>query len=161
MVSAIAWALMDHASQSTERGCVSDFDIETYAVFSGFEEDVIASVMKAMVDKAVIVNGYLAAWDKRQPKVADGTAAERQKRWREKKRQERNEGDDRDEDVTERNALRDGDVTGNEADKRRGDKSLPASTEESSSGSVVRTRGRPRLAYPDDDDHPFADREVA
>ena len=83
IVSAIAWALLDHASQAEPRGCVTDFDIETYAAFSGFEEDTIAAVIKAMIAKGVIVeDGLWKNWSKRQPKREDETAAERQRRRR-------------------------------------------------------------------------------
>lgn len=72
VVSAVAWALFDHASQADERGDVSDFDTETYAVFSGFGENEVQAVIAAMVAKGVIDgNGRLTAWDKRQPKRED------------------------------------------------------------------------------------------
>jgi hypothetical protein len=68
IVSAIAWALFDYASQQDERGTVDGFDVETYSVYSGFSEDEITSVIQAMTDKEIIVDGKLAKWDKRQPK---------------------------------------------------------------------------------------------
>lgn len=83
VVSAIAWALFDHASQQTDRGCVSTFDVETYSVFSGFTEDEINAVIQAMTDKGIIVDGRLTAWDKRQPKSE--SEINRVKAWREKK----------------------------------------------------------------------------
>lgn len=84
VVSAITWALFDHASQSADRGDVSTFDIEAYAIWSGFEEDEIANVMDQMVKAGVIVDGRLCNWDKRQPVREDRTAAERQRRRRTK-----------------------------------------------------------------------------
>ncbi|HQM01163.1 MAG TPA: hypothetical protein PLH98_11505 [Ruminococcus flavefaciens] len=68
IVSAIAWALFDYASQQDERGTVDGFDVETYSVYSGFSEDEITSVIQSMTDKEIIVDGKLAKWDKRQPK---------------------------------------------------------------------------------------------
>ncbi len=68
IVSAIAWALFDYASQQDERGTVDGFDVETYSVYSGFSEDEITSVIQAMTDKEIIVDGRLAKWNKRQPK---------------------------------------------------------------------------------------------
>lgn len=87
IVSAMVWALFDHASQADDRGSIAAFDIETYAAFSGFDEDQITRVLGALTDKAVIVNGRLAAWDKRQPKREDGSA-ERARGWREQKKLE-------------------------------------------------------------------------
>ncbi len=72
IVSAVAWALFDHASQADERGDVSEFDTETYAVFSGFDEGEVQAVIAAMCEKGVIdADGRLTAWDKRQPKRED------------------------------------------------------------------------------------------
>lgn len=68
IVSAIAWALFDYASQQDERGTVDGFDVETYSVYSGFSESEITSVIQSMTDKEIIVDGRLAKWDKRQPK---------------------------------------------------------------------------------------------
>lgn len=75
VVSAIAWSLFDHASQNDDRGSVADFDAETYAVFSGFDESEVQAVITAMRSKGVITeDGRLAAWDKRQPKREDDSA---------------------------------------------------------------------------------------
>ena len=68
IVSAIAWALFDYASQQDERGSVEGFDVETYSVYSGFSESEITSVIQSMTDKEIIIDGKLAKWDKRQPK---------------------------------------------------------------------------------------------
>lgn len=86
VVSAIMWALLDHASQHEERGTVSDFDIETYSVFSGFDMKHIETVVTFLKQKSVIVNGKLAAWDKRQPKREDNNSSERVKAYRERKK---------------------------------------------------------------------------
>lgn len=90
MVSAVVWALFDHASQQKERGDVSTFDVETYAAFSGWEASVIADIIKALSDKGFIKNNKIAPWEKRQPKREDGSA-ERSKEWRERKRTQPNE----------------------------------------------------------------------
>jgi len=72
IVSAVAWALLDYASQAEDRGSVKGFDVETYAVFSGFDEGDIASVIAAMHDKNVIdQNERFTNWGKRQPKRED------------------------------------------------------------------------------------------
>lgn len=73
MVSAVVWALFDHASQAEQRGNVDDFDIETYAVFSGFTLVDIAAIIQEMREKKLIVSGCLSAWEKRQPKREDNS----------------------------------------------------------------------------------------
>jgi hypothetical protein len=75
IVSAVVWALFDHASQAQVRGNVEGFDVETYAVFSGFSEVDITSIIDAMKEKKLIVSGCLTAWDKRQPKREDNSTA--------------------------------------------------------------------------------------
>ncbi len=83
MVSAVAWAILDHASQHKERGRVDNFDIETYAVWSGWEEEDIQSVIDAMTAKGIITDGRVTAWEKRQPKREDDSK-ERVSRWRDR-----------------------------------------------------------------------------
>lgn len=84
IVSAVAWALLDYASQHAERGSVAGFDAETYAAFSGFTEDDIAAVLTAMREKNIIdQDDRLTSWDKRQPKREDNSA-ERVKAFRER-----------------------------------------------------------------------------
>ena len=82
IVSAVAWALLDYASQQPERGSVDGFDVETYAAFSGFEEADIRAVIEAMTTKEIIVSGRLASWEKRQPEREDNSS-ERVRRYRE------------------------------------------------------------------------------
>ena len=102
VVSAVAWALFDHASQADERGSVADFDTETYAVFSGFDECEVQAAIAAMYAKGVIdEDGRLHAWDKRQPKREDDSA-ERVRKYRE--RRNGNGGNDSGDDVTQCNA---------------------------------------------------------
>jgi hypothetical protein len=74
VVSAIVWALFDFASRNeSDRGSVADFDIETYAAYSGFDEITISRVIECLKEKNVIDNGRLTAWDKRQPKREDNS----------------------------------------------------------------------------------------
>lgn len=73
-VSAFAWALFDHASQSSDRGCVSDFDFETYAELMGIDEALLQATYQAMEAKGIIADGRLAKWDKRQPRREDDSA---------------------------------------------------------------------------------------
>lgn len=86
IVSAVAWALFDYASQAEDRGSVKEFDTETYAVFSGFSENEVQAVVAAMCTKGIIGEDWrLAAWDKRQPKREDDSA-ERVRRHRKNQR---------------------------------------------------------------------------
>jgi hypothetical protein len=88
VVSAVAWALMDYASQADERGSVDGFDIETYCAFSGFQEQDVTSILSAMHDKDIIgSDDRLTAWDKRQPKREDDSS-DRVRDWRAKQRDE-------------------------------------------------------------------------
>lgn len=87
IVSAIAWALMDYASQQVERGTVEGFDTEMYAIYSGFDEVEIAAVIQAMTDKGIIDDGKLVNWKKRQPEREDNSTA-RVTKHREMKRDE-------------------------------------------------------------------------
>ncbi len=89
IVSAVVWALFDHASQCQDRGSVADFDTETYATFSGFDEEQVEAIVHELTAKGVIVDGYLSAWNKRQPKREDNSA-ERAKEWRERNRTQPN-----------------------------------------------------------------------
>lgn len=101
VVSAVAWALLDHASQHADRGSVDGFDVETYAAWAGWEEADVIAVIAAMHSKGIITpNNRLSNWEKRQPKREDPTGNERQRNWRNRHR------DDgvTTEDVTQRNA---------------------------------------------------------
>lgn len=72
IVTAIVWALLDHASQAAERGSVADFDVETYSAFSGFDDTIIAAVLDALYDKGILTGQWrFAKWDERQPKRED------------------------------------------------------------------------------------------
>jgi len=87
MVSAVFWALLDYASQQEERGNISGFDAETYAMWAGCDENDVISILNVMRSKGVITDGEtLAAWDKRQPRREDDSS-ERVRRHRDKQRQ--------------------------------------------------------------------------
>lgn len=86
---AVAWALMDRASQSDDRGSIAGYDAEGLAYFYGCEPDQVAAIVLAMTDKGMITDGRFSSWEKRQPKREDG-AAERAREWRERKRTQAN-----------------------------------------------------------------------
>ena len=107
VVAAIAWALMDYASQNKDRGSINGFDVETYSVFSGFKQSQIEAVMAAMIEKEMIVDGKFSNWEKRQPKREDDSR-DRLRNWRDKKRNETQSNTD-DVDVTRQIKIKDKD----------------------------------------------------
>jgi len=86
---AVAWALMDRASQAADRGSIEGYDAEGLAYFYGCEPENVEAIVAAMEDKGMIANGRFSSWEKRQPKREDG-AAERAREWRERKRTQAN-----------------------------------------------------------------------
>ena len=86
---AVAWALMDRASQAAERGCIEGYDADGLACFFGCEPEQVNAIVTAMTDKAMIADGRFTSWEKRQPKREDG-AAERAREWRERNRTQPN-----------------------------------------------------------------------
>lgn len=90
LVVAVAWALLDCASQAEDRGCVDGFDVEAVAGALDADEAAVDAIVAAMrtLKRPVIADGRLAAWDRRQPKREDATAAERMRRHRAAKKSE-------------------------------------------------------------------------
>lgn len=88
IVSAIAWALFDHASQAEDRGSIDGFDVEAYAAFSGFDEQQVVDVLKALEDKEILIGRRFKAWDGRQPQKEDYTAKDRKRKQRDNERKE-------------------------------------------------------------------------
>lgn len=94
---AVAWALMDRASQSPVRGSISGYDAEGLAYFYGCEPENVEAIVAAMIDKGMIVEHRFTSWEKRQPVREDDSAKRvREHRERKKREAERN--------VTQRNA---------------------------------------------------------
>ena len=105
VVSAVYWALLDYASQNEPRGSVEGFDTETYAEWAGWEERDVLAILDAFTSKQAIIDGRIAAWEKRQVKREDETGAERQARHRDNKRNASNTVDTLPDDVTQGNAM--------------------------------------------------------
>ncbi len=82
VVTSVAWALMDYASQNDPRGSIEGFDIEVYAFYSGIESEEVTAVIRAMTDKNIIVDNQFKNWEKRQPKREDDSTP-RVRRYRE------------------------------------------------------------------------------
>jgi len=132
MVSAVAWALLDYASQNSDRGSVEGFDVETYAMFTGWDESQVEAVIGAMQSKGVITeDGRLASWEKRQPKREDPDSTERVRRHRETKRNALQERDnDVTDDVTQGNAMkRDVTQSNDRTEKNREEKNRTEQTD--------------------------------
>lgn len=83
-------ALLEYASQDEERGSVAGFDGETYDALYGYEDGTCDAVLAAMIEKSLICDGCICAWSRRQAvrEREDATNAERQRRYRERKKQE-------------------------------------------------------------------------
>jgi hypothetical protein len=80
---AVAWALMDRASQAADRGSIEGYDADGLACFYGCEASEVDAIVAAMTDKGMIADGRFAAWSKRQPKREDNSA-DRVKAYRER-----------------------------------------------------------------------------
>jgi hypothetical protein len=79
------WALLDYASQHSDRGSIDGFDTETFALFAGLEDEHVSRIVTTLRDKGLIADDRIAQWGKRQPKKEDDTAAERKRRSRDNK----------------------------------------------------------------------------
>lgn len=75
------WAfLLEQASQSDERGSISGIDPDDVAQAIDIDRGVVDRIMDAMRGKVLSDDGDLiVAWEKRQPKREDETAADRKK----------------------------------------------------------------------------------
>lgn len=89
IVAAIVWALLDRASQASERGSIAGYDADGIACFMGCEPEQVVQIIALMHDKGILTDNVFTGWDKHQPKREDG-AAERAKEWRERKRTQTN-----------------------------------------------------------------------
>ena len=67
IVVAVWIALLDHASQADTRGDVSTFDCEEIDALYGLKDGTTEAVYTALIDKKLIFDGHLTAWDRRQP----------------------------------------------------------------------------------------------
>ena len=94
---AVAWALMDRASQASERGSIEGYDADGLACFYGCEPDQVDAIVQAMRDKGMLEHDRFAAWERRQPKREDDSSE------RVRGHRERNKGKTK-RDVTQRNA---------------------------------------------------------
>lgn len=77
-VIAVWAAMLECASQAGERGSLADWDDEDVAVGLGLDQAEVAAIRTAMEGK-VIADGFVSAWNKRQPKREDARPAGRKR----------------------------------------------------------------------------------
>lgn len=82
------WAtLLEAASQAEDRGHPGDLDFEAMDCGLGLRDGACEGIYRCMKDRDLIgEDGRLSAWDKRQPKREDRTAADRKRRQREREK---------------------------------------------------------------------------
>lgn len=80
---AVAWALMDRASQAEDRGCIDGYDADGLGCFYGCEPEQVEAIVLAMAEKKMIVDGRFTSWEKRQP-VREDNSTGRVRRFRER-----------------------------------------------------------------------------
>ena len=68
---AIAWALMDRASQAERRGSIDGYDADGLACFFGCEPEQVEAIIAAMTAKGMLNDRRFVAWERRQPKRED------------------------------------------------------------------------------------------
>jgi hypothetical protein len=105
-VSMIAVALLRTANRSRPRGWVRDFSVIDCGAALDIEPDKVGEVYRKLEELGWIDNDYLVTWDERQPDKEDPTAADRQRRRREKLKLERAGKAARDKQFAERDAPR-------------------------------------------------------
>lgn len=91
-MTAIWDCLLDYASQHECRGCVQGIDVELIAYSQEIDRETVETVMKHLETKAVIVDGFLTAWETRQvgrERNETATSTERVRQYREKKKEEK------------------------------------------------------------------------
>ena len=102
----IAVALLRTANRSRPRGWVRDFSVIECGAALDLEPEKVGEVYRKLEELGWIENDYLATWDERQPDREDPTAADRQRRRREKLKLERAGKAARDRQFEERAAPR-------------------------------------------------------
>jgi len=79
------WAyLLEKASAAEFRGCFGEVDCESIDCLFGFDDGLTDLIICQMVERKLIADEYIVAWEKRQPKKEDVTAADRKRRQRER-----------------------------------------------------------------------------
>ncbi len=94
-VLAVWAALLEHASNVTlcnddvTRGDVTNVDCNALDAHFDFSDGVVQSILDALKERRMVVDGRIASWQKRQPKKED-SSVERVRKYREKKQKSTN-----------------------------------------------------------------------
>jgi hypothetical protein len=91
IVAAVVWALLDRASQASERGSIAGYDADGIACFMGCEPEQVSAVVALMHEKGILADDAFTGWEKHQPRREDNSN-ERVKEHRERKKTQRNAG---------------------------------------------------------------------
>ena len=91
LASVIAvWAfVLEQASASEERGTFGSIDGEAIDCLLGLEDGATDAILAAMGERGLVEDGFVSAWEKRQPKRerTDNTSTERSRAYRAKQHQ--------------------------------------------------------------------------
>jgi hypothetical protein len=91
LASVIAvWAfVLEQASASAERGTFGSIDGEAIDCLLGLEDGATNAILAAMGERGLVEDGFVSAWEKRQPKRerTDNTSTERSRAYRAKQHQ--------------------------------------------------------------------------
>lgn len=88
-VESIVIRILISANKGKPRGSIADFSCNRAAADLGINPSEVVRTYQALEQNGWIEKEYLTAWDDRQPDKEDGTNAQRQARYRSKRRQER------------------------------------------------------------------------
>jgi hypothetical protein len=89
IVAAVVWALLDRASQASERGSIAGYDADGLACFMGCEAEQVSTIVALMHEKGMLADNAFTNWEKHQPKREDNST-DRVKEFRERKKAQRN-----------------------------------------------------------------------
>lgn len=139
-VFAVVSCLWDRASQARDRGSVAGYDCEIIADGLGYEPDEVERIISALIDKEVIIDGRIAAWEKYQPKREDNQSTERSRRFRDKNHETETTESQRDE--TQCNAMQRAATLDTETEEKREEEKK----EEQKTSRAVAAATRPAAA---------------
>lgn len=98
LASVIAvWAfVLEQASASEERGTFGSIDGEAIDCLLGLEDGATDAILAAMGERGLVEDGFVSAWEKRQPKRerTDNTSTERSRAYRDRQRQSQQSDDE-------------------------------------------------------------------
>lgn len=98
LASVIAvWAfVLEQASASEERGTFGSIDGEAIDCLLGLEDGATGAILAAMGERGLVEDGFVSAWEKRQPKRerTDNTSTERSRAYRAKQHQAQQSDDE-------------------------------------------------------------------